>query len=148
MTGNPRSAKVARGVVLFLALCLPVSARAQAIHHALTVVVQPESGRLTVEDVITPGGERPPHGVHRFLLNAGLKLTASTPDAPSRAVSSLQITRTGTLRRKSVNRPLAVKEAMKPASRNAGRIFGAIPPPRYTPPTAMQRRAKLPASAP
>ncbi len=81
MTDHPRSARAARGVVLFLALCLPVSARAQAIHHALTVVVQPESGRLTVEDVITPGGERPPHGVHHFLLNAGLRLTASTPGA-------------------------------------------------------------------
>jgi len=81
VTGRPRSPRVARGVVLFLALCLPVSARAQAIHHALTVVVQPESGRLAVEDVITPDGERPPHGVHHFLLNAGLRLTTSTPDA-------------------------------------------------------------------
>jgi hypothetical protein len=82
VTGHPRSAKVARGVVLFLALCLPVSARAQAIHHALTVVVQPESGRLQVNDTITlPDGERPPHGAHHFLLNAGLRLTTSAPDA-------------------------------------------------------------------
>jgi len=59
VTGNPRSARVARGVVLCLALALPVSARAQAIHHALTVVVlpdspmsmlvaQPEGGTITV----------------------------------------------------------------------------------------------------
>ena len=81
MTGNSRSARVARGVVLFLALALPVSARAQARQHALTVVVQPDRSRLAVEDVITPpDGERPPHGVYHFLLNAGLRLTASTPD--------------------------------------------------------------------
>ena len=45
-------------------------------------------------------------------------------------------------------RPLSLKAATKRPASSFGRIFGAIPPPTYTPPTASALSARLPASAP
>ena len=80
------------------------------------------------------------HGQIRFLQ--------ACKAGPYRPARSFRITCTGIPSSKGRIRPL-----LKNASRNApfcrhGKIFGAIPPPRYKPPRLITFSARLPASAP
>ena len=79
---------------------------------------------------------------------------ASTPPAaaneaaPSSGAAGSRMTITGTRESRFRIRPLSRKADRNSPRRSAGRIAGAIPPPRYTPPVARYCRARFPASAP
>jgi len=73
---------------------------------------------------------------------------ATQAAAPSKATSGASTTCTGIFRIESLNRPLAAKRSRKGPYSRRGRILGAMPPPRNTPPTARAVRAMLPAAAP
>src|SRR5262249_34839156 len=71
--------------------------------------------------------------------------SAAISAAPSRAARSLSTIRTGICSSRLVRRPFAVKARMKPPSARRSAIRGAMPPPRNTPPVAMNESATLPA---
>src|SRR5205823_11561412 len=73
---------------------------------------------------------------------------AATRAAPRSAVFGFSVTKTGMVSISEASRPLSRKAATKDPALSAGRIRGAIPPARITPPTARALRARLPASAP
>src|SRR5262249_31042167 len=73
--------------------------------------------------------------------------SAAKRAAPSSAVSGFMMMRTGISASNELMRPLAVNARMKPPSRSLSTIFGAMPPPRYTPARARNLSATLPASA-
>ena len=68
--------------------------------------------------------------------------------APSRAASSLRITRTGTGSSKARVRPLSRNASRKAPPRSLGSNFGAMPPPTNMARVALSFRARFPASAP
>ena len=54
----------------------------------------------------------------------------------------------GDIMEQGLHPAFAVKAFMNSGSFSFSMIFGAMPPPRYTPPVAMSLRARFPASAP
>ena len=73
---------------------------------------------------------------------------AATRAAPSSAVLSFMITRTGIASSNDESLPLSMNAFIKVPSRSFSMIFGAIPPPTYTPAVALSCKAILPATAP
>src|SRR5688500_905989 len=68
--------------------------------------------------------------------------------APSRPASWFRITFTGIRESNSSIGGLLRKASMKSPRCTRGRIFGAMPPPTYTPAVATPRSARLPVSEP
>jgi hypothetical protein len=75
----------------------------------------------------------------------GCKTARAAPRSPTR---SLTTTRTGIVSNKGRMRPFATNARRNDGRFSQSRIFGAIPPAIYTPPTAIIFNARLPASAP
>ena len=88
------------------------------------------------------GQEREPGG------RARTPPAAANDAAPSSGAAGSRMTITGTRESRSRIRPLSSKAERNSPRRSAGRIAGAIPPPRYTPPVARYCRTRFPASAP
>src|SRR3989338_6110000 len=73
---------------------------------------------------------------------------AARKAVPSSASRSFKITLTGMASSNGRMRPLFRNASRNVPPCNSGRIFGAMPPPRYKPPRLITLSARLPASAP
>ena len=74
------------------------------------------------------------------VLHSRRSASASTAAAPTRPAVGFKITRTGIRRIRSSSGAFAQEGFSKSGHLSAGRILGAIPPPRYTPAVASEQR--------